>query len=75
MKGEALIVHIPNLPRTNMFKHGLNLVPWKKIYGGSVHHTIGNLKTQNQQKILEKNNSSTTSIFKNTIYNCRSYCK
>jgi glycine/D-amino acid oxidase-like deaminating enzyme len=29
MKGEALIVHIPNLPRTNMFKHGLNLVPWK----------------------------------------------
>ncbi len=29
MKGEALIVSIPNLPRTNMYKHGLNIVPWK----------------------------------------------
>lgn len=29
MKGEALIVSIPNLPRKNMYKHGLNLVPWQ----------------------------------------------
>ncbi len=29
MKGEALIVSIPHLPRTNMYKQGLNIVPWK----------------------------------------------
>lgn len=29
MKGEALIVDIPGLPRKNMYKQGLNLVPWK----------------------------------------------
>jgi glycine/D-amino acid oxidase-like deaminating enzyme len=30
MKGEALIVSIPNLPRKNIYKHGLNIVPWKE---------------------------------------------
>ena len=29
-KGEALIVHIPDLPRTNIFKHGINIVPWEE---------------------------------------------
>jgi glycine/D-amino acid oxidase-like deaminating enzyme len=28
-KGEALIVHIPGLPRTNILKQGLSIVPWK----------------------------------------------
>ena len=30
MKGEALIVSIPNLPRKNIYKQGLNIVPWKE---------------------------------------------
>lgn len=29
MKGEALIVEIPGLPATNIYKQGLNIVPWK----------------------------------------------
>lgn len=29
-KGEAIIVEIKGLPRTNIFKHGLSLVPWKE---------------------------------------------
>jgi glycine/D-amino acid oxidase-like deaminating enzyme len=28
-KGEALIVEIPNLPRTNIYKNGISIVPWK----------------------------------------------
>ena len=28
-KGEAVIVEIKGLPRTNIYKHGLSLVPWK----------------------------------------------
>lgn len=28
-KGEALIVRIPDLPRTNIFKQGMNIVPWQ----------------------------------------------
>ena len=28
-KGEALIVEIPGLPRNNIFKQGLNIVPWQ----------------------------------------------
>lgn len=28
-KGQALIVHIPGLPRTNIFKQGINIVPWQ----------------------------------------------
>ncbi len=30
MKGEALIVSIPNLPRKNIYKQGINIVPWKE---------------------------------------------
>lgn len=29
-KGEAVIVAIDGLPRTNIYKHGLSLVPWKE---------------------------------------------
>jgi len=29
-KGQAIIVNIPGLPRTNIFKQGLNIVPWKE---------------------------------------------
>ena len=29
-KGEAVIVEIKGLPRTNIYKHGLSLVPWKE---------------------------------------------
>ncbi len=29
-KGEALIVEIDGLPRNNIYKHGLSLVPWKE---------------------------------------------
>ena len=29
-KGEAVIVEIRGLPRTNIYKHGLSLVPWKE---------------------------------------------
>jgi glycine/D-amino acid oxidase-like deaminating enzyme len=29
-KGEAVIVEIKGLPRTNIYKHGLSLVPWKQ---------------------------------------------
>jgi glycine/D-amino acid oxidase-like deaminating enzyme len=28
-KGEALIVEIPDLPRTNIYKNGISIVPWK----------------------------------------------
>lgn len=28
-KGEVLIVEIPNLPKTNIYKSGLSIVPWK----------------------------------------------
>ena len=28
-KGEAILVEIPNLPRTNIYKNGLSIVPWK----------------------------------------------
>jgi glycine/D-amino acid oxidase-like deaminating enzyme len=28
-KGEALIVEIPGLPATNIYKQGLSIVPWK----------------------------------------------
>ncbi len=28
-KGEALIVSIPNLPSTNIYKQGISIVPWK----------------------------------------------
>lgn len=29
-KGQAMIVKIPGLPRTNIFKQGINIVPWKE---------------------------------------------
>lgn len=29
-KGQAIIVNIPDLPRTNIFKQGINIVPWKE---------------------------------------------
>ncbi|SJZ96471.1 NAD(P)/FAD-dependent oxidoreductase [Sediminibacterium ginsengisoli] len=29
-KGQAIIAHIPGLPRTNIFKQGISLVPWQE---------------------------------------------
>ena len=29
-KGEALLVHIPGLPQSNIYKQGINIVPWKE---------------------------------------------
>ncbi len=29
-KGEALLVNIPHLPQTNIYKQGINIVPWKE---------------------------------------------
>src|SRR4051812_1911608 len=38
-KGELLIVEIPGLPRTNIFKKGISIVPWKDelFWVGSSH--------------------------------------
>ncbi len=30
VKGEALIAEIPQMPRTNIFKQGISIVPWKQ---------------------------------------------
>lgn len=57
MKGEALIVSIPNLPRKNIYKHGLNIVPWKEDLwwvGSSYEWQFENLEpTQAFRKKME----------------------
>ncbi len=54
-KGEALIVSIPSLPRNNIYKQGISVVPWKEdlFWVGSTYEwTYENLKPT--QSFLDK---------------------
>jgi len=58
-KGEALILHLPNLPTQYLYKHGISLIPWQNNLwwaGSSYEWSYNNaLPTQNfQQKTMQQ---------------------
>ena len=69
MKGEALIVSIPGLPRKNIYKQGFNIVPWKEDLwwvGSSYEWQFENVEPT--EAFRKKNGITIKQFSKNSIY-------